>query len=207
MEGAMKSGVLWDMMRHSLVDRYWTTNLHSIKILNLKSLFVSKRLLHNTCRFKSRPGLTCYFDMGFINHLFIDTKKNSVEKHFTCIQNDCCTFGCHSNKYRAKYVSSIQKITLHVGMHPCQIQKNDVCAFVWHHIHTGLELNGCNNRQFRSWSSWLWHYAVFQVDTNGSVAYAVILHGHSDKKGGCLEPKEGKVSLTRSWKSLIHNTK
>jgi len=29
------------------------------------------------------------------------------------------------------------------------------------------------HRQFRSWSSWLWHYAVFQVDTNGSVAYAV----------------------------------
>ena len=101
--------------------------------------------MHNTCRFKSHPGLTCYFNIGLIIHLFIDTQKISVEKHFTCIQNDCCTFGCHSNKYRAKDASSIQKITLHLGMHSCQIQKTDCCALVWHHIHTGQGLNRCDN--------------------------------------------------------------
>ena len=113
--------------------------------LNLKSLFVSKLLLHNTCRFKSHPALTCYFNIGLIIHLFIDTQKNSVEKHFICIQNDCCTFRWHSNKYRGKDASSIQKITLHLGMHSCQNQKIDCCALVWHHIHTGEELKRCNN--------------------------------------------------------------
>jgi len=38
MARAAESEALWDMMWRSLVDRYWSTNLHSIKILNLKSL-------------------------------------------------------------------------------------------------------------------------------------------------------------------------
>jgi hypothetical protein len=36
---------------------------------------MSKLLLHNTCRFKSHPGLTCYFNIGLIIHLFIVTNK------------------------------------------------------------------------------------------------------------------------------------
>jgi len=41
---------------------------------------VSKRLLHNTCRFKSHAGLTCYFNVGLTIHLFMDTNKIQLKK-------------------------------------------------------------------------------------------------------------------------------
>jgi hypothetical protein len=54
---------------------------------------------------------------------------------------------------RAKDANSIQKITLHLGMHSCQIQKTDGCVTP-HPQWAGVKQMQ-QHKEFRSWSSWL----------------------------------------------------